>query len=53
MLKMKVYKLQSRICEEAAQAFVMAKPYWFSDKKIREGFLPANAALATGAVHHY
>jgi Glutamate synthase central domain. len=24
-----------------------------SDKKIRQGFLPANALMATGAVHHY
>ena len=29
----------ARICEEAAQGFVMAKPYWCCPIKIRQGFI--------------
>jgi len=44
----------TRICEEAAQAVRDGKTLIvLTDKNIRQGFLPANAALATGAVHHY
>lgn len=44
----------TRICEEAAQAVREGKTLIvLTDKNIRQGFLPANAALATGAVHHY
>ncbi len=44
----------TRICEEAAQAIRDGKTLIvLTDKNIREGFLPANSALATGAVHHY
>ncbi|WP_228137281.1 glutamate synthase large subunit, partial [Acinetobacter sp. V2] len=44
----------TRICEEAAQAIRDGKTLIvLTDKNIRQGFLPANAALATGAVHHY
>ena len=44
----------ARICEEAAQAIRDGKTLLvLSDKKIRQGFLPANALMATGAVHHY
>ncbi len=40
--------------EEAAQAIRDGKTLLvLSDKKIRQGFLPANALMATGAVHHY
>ncbi|MEG0604438.1 MAG: glutamate synthase large subunit, partial [Acinetobacter sp.] len=44
----------ARICEEAAQAIRDGKTLLvLTDKNIREGFLPANSALVTGAVHHY
>ena len=44
----------SRICEEAAQAIRDGKTLLvISDRKIREGFLPANAAMVTGAIHHF
>ncbi|MEC8568776.1 MAG: glutamate synthase central domain-containing protein, partial [Pseudomonadota bacterium] len=44
----------TRICEEAAQAVRDGKTLIvLSDKNFREGFLPANAVLATGAVHHH
>jgi len=44
----------TRICEEAAQAVRDGKTLIvLTDKNIRQGLLPANAALATGAVHHY
>ncbi len=44
----------SRICEEAAQAVRDGKTLIvLTDKNLREGLLPANAALATGAVHHH
>jgi glutamate synthase (NADPH/NADH) large chain len=44
----------ARICEEAAQAVRDGKTLIvLTDKNIREGFLPANSALVTGAVHHY
>lgn len=44
----------TRICEEAAQAVRDGKTLIvLSDKNFREGFLPANSALATGAVHHH
>ncbi|MFO1411871.1 MAG: glutamate synthase central domain-containing protein [Acinetobacter parvus] len=44
----------ARICEEAAQAVRDGKTLIvLTDKNIREGFLPANSALATGAVHHH
>src|SRR5574343_300213 len=44
----------ARICEESAQAVRDGKTLLvISDKKIREGYLPANAVLATGAIHHY
>lgn len=43
-----------RICEESAQAIRNGKSILIlSDKNIREGYLPANAVLITGAVHHY
>lgn len=43
-----------RICEASAQAIRDGKTLLvISDKKIREGYLPANAVLATGAIHHY
>lgn len=43
-----------RICEESAQAIRDDKSILIlSDKNIREGHLPANAVLVTGAVHHY
>ncbi|MGL5157467.1 MAG: glutamate synthase large subunit, partial [Acinetobacter junii] len=44
----------ARICEEAAQAVRDGKTLIvLTDKNLREGFLPANSALATGAVHHH
>ncbi|WP_278493066.1 glutamate synthase large subunit [Acinetobacter gyllenbergii] len=44
----------ARICEEAAQAVRDGKTLIvLTDKHLREGFLPANSALATGAVHHH
>lgn len=44
----------ARICEEAAQAVRDGKTLIvLTDKNFREGFLPANSALATGAVHHH
>ncbi len=44
----------TRICEEAAQAVRDGKTLIvLTDKNISQGLLPANAALATGAVHHY
>ena len=44
----------ARICEEAAQAVRDGKTLIvLTDKNIREGFLPANSVLVTGAVHHY
>lgn len=44
----------TRICEESAQAVRDGKTLIvLTDKNIRQGYLPANAALATGAVHHY
>ncbi|ESK39312.1 hypothetical protein P256_01430 [Acinetobacter nectaris CIP 110549] len=44
----------TRICEESAQAIRDGKTVLIlSDKKIKEGYLPANAVLITGAVHHY
>src|SRR5574343_210286 len=44
----------ARICEESAQAVRDGKTLLvISDKKIREGYLPANAVLATGAIHHH
>ncbi|MBF7688712.1 glutamate synthase large subunit [Acinetobacter rathckeae] len=43
-----------RICEESAQAIRDGKTLLIiSDKKIRAGYLPANAAMVTGAIHHY
>ena len=43
-----------RICEESAQAIRDGKSILIlSDKNIREGYLPANSVLVTGAVHHY
>lgn len=43
-----------RICHESAQAIRDGKTVLIiSDKKIREGYLPANALMATGAIHHY
>ncbi|WP_269914556.1 glutamate synthase large subunit [Acinetobacter sp. HY1485] len=43
-----------RICQEASQAVAEGKTVIIlSDKKIREGYLPINAVLATGAVHHH
>ncbi|WP_171289069.1 glutamate synthase large subunit [Acinetobacter apis] len=43
-----------RICEESAQAIRDGKTVLIiSDKKIREGYLPANALMATGAIHHH
>ncbi|MDR2060440.1 MAG: glutamate synthase large subunit, partial [Acinetobacter sp.] len=43
-----------RICEESAQAVRDGKTLIvLTDKNFREGYLPANAALATGAVHHH
>ncbi|MDO4222667.1 MAG: glutamate synthase large subunit [Acinetobacter sp.] len=43
----------SRICQEAAQAVRDgATLIVLSDKNIREGYLPAHAAMVTGAVHH-
>ncbi len=44
----------NRICEESAQAVRNGQTLLIlSDKNLRQGYLPANAALATGAVHHY
>ncbi len=44
----------TRICEESAQAVRDGKTLIvLTDKNIRQGYLPANAALATGAVHHH
>ncbi|MFX3622128.1 MAG: glutamate synthase large subunit, partial [Acinetobacter radioresistens] len=44
----------ARICTESAQAIRDGKTILvLSDKKIREGYLPANAVMVTGAVHHY
>ncbi|HQW53088.1 MAG TPA: glutamate synthase large subunit, partial [Acinetobacter sp.] len=44
----------TRICEEAAQAVRDGKTLIvLTDKKFRQGYLPANSAMATGAVHHY
>lgn len=44
----------NRICEESAQAVRDGQTLLIlSDKNLRQGYLPANAALATGAVHHY
>ena len=44
----------ARICEESAQAIRDGKTLLvLSDKKIREGYLPANAVMVTGAVHHH
>lgn len=44
----------ARICAESAQAIRDGKTILvLSDKKIREGYLPANAVMVTGAVHHY
>ncbi|MCH4248575.1 MAG: glutamate synthase large subunit [Acinetobacter populi] len=43
-----------RICEESAQAIRDGKTLIIlSDKNIREGYLPANALMVTGAVHHH
>ncbi len=43
-----------RICAEAADAVrAGATLLNLSDRNIREGFLPANAMMVTGAVHHY
>ncbi|WP_171258512.1 glutamate synthase large subunit [Acinetobacter boissieri] len=43
-----------RICEESAQAIRDGKTLLIiSDKKIRTGYLPANAAMVTGAIHHH
>lgn len=43
-----------RICNEAAAAIRTGKTILIlSDKHIREGYLPANAVMVTGAVHHY
>ncbi|GAA4999950.1 glutamate synthase large subunit [Acinetobacter puyangensis] len=43
-----------RICEESAQAIRDGKTLLIlSDKNIREGYLPANALMVTGAVHHH
>src|SRR5699024_938969 len=44
----------TRICQQAAQAIRDGKTLLLlSDKKIREGYLPANALMATGAIHHH
>ena len=44
----------TRICEESAQAIRDGKTLLIlSDRNIREGYLPANAVMVTGAVHHY
>ncbi|MES2918036.1 MAG: glutamate synthase large subunit [Pseudomonadota bacterium] len=43
-----------RICAEAAAAVGAGKVLVvLSDRAIREGFLPANAIMVTGAVHHH
>jgi glutamate synthase (NADPH/NADH) large chain len=43
----------ARICAESAQAVRDGKTLLIlSDKQIREGYLPANALMVTGAVHH-
>ncbi|MFB2578346.1 MULTISPECIES: glutamate synthase large subunit [unclassified Acinetobacter] len=42
-----------RICRESAQAVLDGKTLIIlSDRNIREGYLPANAVMVTGAVHH-
>ncbi len=42
-----------RICAEAAEAVKGGATFLnLSDRNIREGYLPANAIMATGAVHH-
>ena len=44
----------SRICAEVAQAVRDGQTLIIlTDKKIADGYLPANAVLVTGAVHHY
>lgn len=44
----------ARICEEAAQAIRDGKTLLvISDRKIRQGYLPANSAMVTGAIHHH
>lgn len=44
----------TRICQESAQAVRDGKTLLvLSDKNLREGYLPANAVMVTGAVHHY
>lgn len=43
-----------RMCAEAAQAVKAGKTLLIlSDRAIRTGYLPANAILVTGAVHHH
>ncbi len=43
-----------RICVDSAQAVREGKTLLIlSDKNIRKGYLPANAVMVTGAVHHY
>jgi glutamate synthase (NADPH/NADH) large chain len=43
-----------RICEQAAAAVRKGKVLIvLSDRDIRAGYLPANAMMATGAVHHH
>ena len=43
----------ARLCEQAAQAVRDGKTLIvLSDKNIRTGYLPAHAAMVTGAVHH-
>jgi glutamate synthase (NADPH/NADH) large chain len=44
----------ARICAQAAAAVKNGKCLVvLSDRAIREGYLPANALMATGAVHHH
>lgn len=43
-----------RICQEAAEAVRAGNTLLvLTDRAIREGYLPASAILATGAVHHF